>query len=930
MVDENNLADEGSESGGIQADEGEPTGPRRSTFTPPDFGAAKNSAGTSDDELADALFADFEKLAHTGATHIVPPMPGTADLIESEPVAEPVAEPAAESAAESLAEPVTEPATPVSEPSIPEPPSPVTQVPEMPTGDSTESLVEEPTPIGDSSQTAPSKPQRKSIPVAELATELGAQDGLSTLDALQKLELQLKLRQEDAAAFVAWQDSALKSGDPGAIAEVADARAEFQDILDPESVPFTVTDPVRTDAGDPGSRDSGGGTPSVPAGESAGATLLQGPIYFQEPEATATLPNTAPEAEEATHTFRIDDVLDSELLNAPAPMSAPISSLPPPPGHSDSRAIPSIPDLVEPESVVAVPAGEFKFEDLLAGNDVASSGSVPTELWLEPSESDSGSSEPLVGPDGAPIVTSQQEGAAGQKGTAEKLAVAAMKPPRAFKVEQVGVEPTPAEQRAARASRGFWLWFAVNSSAVSVVFGGAILSLGLSLRQALIATLAGVALSFLPLGLGTLAGKWSSQPTMVVSRASFGHFGNILPALLALSVRVFWGALLLWFLAAGSARILTGAQLDFGLGEGMLTLIFVGLGFVLALLVSTFGYGLLARLQMVVTVGSSVLLIGFIVITWPMVDLEQALTIPDGSWMLVVTGAILVFSFVGLAWAVSSSDLARYQRSGSSAVTTVLWSTFGATIPAFVLIAYGALLAASSPETAKGLVESPLDTIALMIPVWYPAPLLAFLALGLLSGVALSIYSGGLALQSLGGPIRRPVGTVLVAVLVGAVGAFFAVSGTDLTGLLRDVATSLAVPVAAWAGIFGAEMMIRNKHFDSASLAKSGGIYPGVVWRNLIALLLASAIGFGLTSASTGWLGWQGYLLPYLGGSSELAASDIGVLVALAIGLLAPIVTGIPAIRKQEAGAAPKAKSAGTPKVPKAPVPPKEPKPNRA
>ena len=42
-----------------------------------------------------------------------------------------------------------------------------------------------------------------------------------------------------------------------------------------------------------------------------------------------------------------------------------------------------------------------------------------------------------------------------------------------------------------------------------------------------------IALSFLPLGLGTLAGKWSGQPTMIVSRASFGHVGNILPAMAA-------------------------------------------------------------------------------------------------------------------------------------------------------------------------------------------------------------------------------------------------------------------------------------------------------------------------------------------------------------------------------------------------------------
>ena len=69
-----------------------------------------------------------------------------------------------------------------------------------------------------------------------------------------------------------------------------------------------------------------------------------------------------------------------------------------------------------------------------------------------------------------------------------------------------------------------------------------------------------------------------------------------------------------------------------------------------------------------------------------------------------------------------------------------------------------------------------------------------------------------------------------------------------------------------------------------------------------MALVLASAIGFGLTTATVGWLEWQGYLFPLLdvAGTSDLAGSDLGVLVALVLGLLVPIIGGIPGIRRQE------------------------------
>jgi purine-cytosine permease-like protein len=505
----------------------------------------------------------------------------------------------------------------------------------------------------------------------------------------------------------------------------------------------------------------------------------------------------------------------------------------------------------------------------------------------------------------APLADSAQiQPVASPRISADERGIDDSEPPRVplFSFELSSEEATPVERRLGRAARMFWLWFATNSSLVSVAFGAALFGLGMSLRQAILAVFVGVAISFLPLGLGTLAGKWSGQPTIVVSRATFGLVGNIVPAILAVITRVFWGAVLLWLVAVCTARILAGASLGGPFNEVQLSYGAVTVGFALAFLVALFGYSLFARVQLILSVLSGALIVGLFLLTWHEVDFRTALTVADGPWILVVTGVVLVFSFIGLVWANSSGDLARYQRPSGSGASASLWASFGATFPAFLLLAYGALLAASNPGTAKALLTAPLDTMALMIPGWYTVPLLAATILSLLSGVALSLYSGGLALRAVGLRLSRPWGVVVMGAVLLAVTVLMIVSGARVADLFRDLATTLAVPIAAWAGIFAAEVMIRRRRFDEESLLKPGGVYPSVNWVNLTMLVVASVVGFGFTSATVGWLSWQGYGFVLFGFpiNGEVAASDLGVLVALLFGLLTPLVAGISTVRQQE------------------------------
>ncbi len=470
--------------------------------------------------------------------------------------------------------------------------------------------------------------------------------------------------------------------------------------------------------------------------------------------------------------------------------------------------------------------------------------------------------------------------------------------------EKADALPTPLDQRVGRAARMFWMWFAANSSLISVAFGALVFSVGMSLRQAMVGVVVGVAVSLLPLGLSSLAGKRSGQPTMTVSRAVFGSAGNVVPAIVSILSRTFWGAALLWVLGQAVSAVLVGAEQTAGLSSELISYIAIAIAFVVAVVVAALGYRVIATLNLVVAILSAILIVGVIALTWKYVDFAAAIAHPDVDWVgAVTTVTVLVFSFIGLLWANSGGDLARYQRSGASGAGSGALAAIGTALPPAVLIGYGTLLAASNDLIAAGLTSNPFDTIGRLLPVWYPVPLIAAIALSLICGAVITIYSGAFAFQSLLPRSSRSGAVTMTAILVVGVAALLLFSGATMSTLFRDFATTISVPVAAWSGIFAADTMIRNRAYDTDSLLKRGGIYPVVRIGNVTLFFVLTALGFGLSSANVSWLSWQGFLFAPLGINSAdlLASSDVGVLVALVGGVLFGILTGSRGIRQQEA-----------------------------
>jgi nucleobase:cation symporter-1, NCS1 family len=114
------------------------------------------------------------------------------------------------------------------------------------------------------------------------------------------------------------------------------------------------------------------------------------------------------------------------------------------------------------------------------------------------------------------------------------------------------------------------------------------------------------------------------------------------------------------------------------------------------------------------------------------------------------------------------------------------------------------------------------------------------------------------------------------------------------------------VPIAAWAGIFIADILTRRTNYSEKDLYDPKGRYGNIGWLAIILIVLGTAIGWGLLTNTFGvpsWLNWQGYLLGPVGLGGRTGAwayANLGVLVALLIGFVGNLIFGRAAVRRQE------------------------------
>ena len=453
-----------------------------------------------------------------------------------------------------------------------------------------------------------------------------------------------------------------------------------------------------------------------------------------------------------------------------------------------------------------------------------------------------------------------------------------------FTLELNSVEPIQSSELHGSARDLFWPWCGANVSVLAISYGAFFLGFGINFWQATLAAVIGTVLSFLLVGVSSLAGKQSNVPTMVRSRAIFGTKGNLWPGFLSYLVFVGWETVLV-----SIATLATGTIFDRlgSLGRSAS----LSLGFLVAVSLTiiggVLGYKVIMQMQRWISLITLVATACFMALTLNDINWSALTSAKAGGIAALIGAVVFGMTGIGLGWVNAAADYSRYLPRSVNDGAVVGWTIFGASLAPIVMVIYGAALAGSSKDLSEQVALDPIGALTNILPTWFLFLFALIAILGLIGGAILDLYSSGLTLVALGVPIKRHQAASIDAVIMLLGTIYIVWLSDDFLGPFQGFLITIGVPLAAWSAIFVADVLFR-KSVQVDELYAKQSIYGPANWRAIYLHLIATAVGFGfVTNTSSSWLGWQGYFMDSIGGKTgQWAYANLGVLFALIIGFL--------------------------------------------
>jgi purine-cytosine permease-like protein len=455
-----------------------------------------------------------------------------------------------------------------------------------------------------------------------------------------------------------------------------------------------------------------------------------------------------------------------------------------------------------------------------------------------------------------------------------------------------------------------WSWISIASSPLVLVLAAFLKESGASLAQSLVA-IAGLIVSTAVLaGIGSVAAKRGSSPIGVVSRAAFGVWGNVLPGLAMLLVKIIWSIALLIFAARILSPLLASqpwfavisSQFVFPAEFTALMLTTIPMVMISALVA---GFGGIAMLRSQQLVGALSLLgilgIGFFVFsTYSIRDLQQGELLAAPA---IIDLAIFSFMLFGFTVFSQSGDFAR-KLPVETPGAKVFFLSFVSTL--FIPLAVGVIgvLWIFMAEESFGLLltDQLIPTIAASAPIWVFIGFVVSVGLSVLQLLANSIYSLAGSLVSVGAKLPGAVSVLLLSIvlLAGTLVSSMLLATSEVLAILLDLLVLVSVVAASYSGIVVADALIRSRDYHEVSLTRDYGFYGRFNFVNLIGFILAVALGFGYLNGTGLLSSWTGYLGDFTPTIFDVAGSNIGIAMAFGLAILFPVLFGVPRIKKQE------------------------------
>jgi purine-cytosine permease-like protein len=455
-----------------------------------------------------------------------------------------------------------------------------------------------------------------------------------------------------------------------------------------------------------------------------------------------------------------------------------------------------------------------------------------------------------------------------------------------------------------------WSWISIASSPLVLVLAAFLKESGASLAQSLVVMAGLVVTTAVLAGIGSVAAKRGSSPIGVVSRAAFGVWGNVLPGLAMLLVKIIWSIALLIFAARILSPLLASqpwfavisSQFVFPAEFTALMLTTIPMVMISALVA---GFGGIAMLRSHQLVGAFSLLgilgIGFFVFsTYSIRDLQQGELLAAPALIDLAIFSFMLFGFTVFS---QSGDFAR-KLPVETPGAKVFFLSFVSTLLIPLAVGVIGVLWIFMAEESFGLLltDQLIPTIAASAPIWVFIGFVVAVGLSVLQLLANSIYSLAGSLVSVGAKLPGAVSVLLlsIALLAGTLVSSMLLATSSVLAILLELLVLVSVVAASFSGIVVADALIRSRDYHEVSLTRDYGFYGRFNFANLIGFILAVALGFGYLNGTGLISSWTGYLGDFTPAIFDVAGSNIGIAMAFGLAVLFPVLFGIPRIKKQE------------------------------
>ncbi|MFF9852026.1 purine-cytosine permease family protein [Streptomyces litmocidini] len=408
---------------------------------------------------------------------------------------------------------------------------------------------------------------------------------------------------------------------------------------------------------------------------------------------------------------------------------------------------------------------------------------------------------------------------------------------RPGRIEAHGIDHISDAERHGNPRELFAVWAAASVNYLSLVIGGALVLMGLTLWQSLAVIVIGNLFSVFT-GLVATPGPAAGAPSEVITRALYGVIGNrVNNAVGGWLVSVCYFALNL--AAAATAAFALVEKIGITAGTPVKVAVIVVIA-ALTLGISVYGHGLIIKLYLPVTLA---LAGSFTVVALAVFEHADFSYVPAESltgtdlWAVLVAGTAMVAS--GPLSYTTSADFSRYLPRTASPRAVAGWTALGSFVPSVIVCALGAFAATAVDMT------DPQNALQEILPGWFTPVFLLSLVLGTISINALTAYSAGLALQAVGLRIRRTVSVLFD----GAVAVSLTLYGLLVSNFLDTVSNALqviTVLIGPLMAVYATDVVLRRNRYDGVALSDETSGSPfwftgGVNWAGAVSLLTGVA-----------------------------------------------------------------------------------------